>query len=87
MSWLSGCRPIRGHKCSRINLTVWLQELLEDEANGGVPIDLREVTLVDQASVRFLVGAEARRIQIVNCLKYVRSWIATKRRWSAEESL
>ena len=73
MSWLSGCRPIRGHKCSRINLTVWLQELLGDKANGGVSLDLREVTLVDRAAVRFLAGVEATGIRIVNCPEYVRS--------------
>ena len=80
MRWLSGCWPIRGRKCSRTNHTVWPQELLEDKANGRVPLELREVTLVDRAAVRFLAGAEA-TVRIINSSEHLRSWIAAERDW------
>jgi anti-anti-sigma regulatory factor len=56
-----------------------LREFLANEANGRVTLDLTEVTLVDRAAVRFLAGAEAAGIRIVNCPAYVRSWIAAER--------
>jgi hypothetical protein len=42
-------------------------------------LDLKEVTLVGQAAVRFLARVEAEGIRIVNCPGYVRSWIAAER--------
>ena len=50
-----------------------LQEFLTNEATDLVTFDLREVTLVDRAAVRFLAGAEAAGIRLVNCPDYVRS--------------
>ena len=58
-----------------------LQEFLANEADGRVALDLREVTLVDRAAVRFLADAEAAGIRILNCPEYVRSWIAAERDW------
>jgi anti-anti-sigma regulatory factor len=52
-----------------------LQELLASEAHGHIRLDLKDITLVDRAAVRFLARAESARIQIVNCPQYVRSWI------------
>jgi hypothetical protein len=34
------------------------------------------VTLVDREAVRFLASVEAGGVRIVNCPKYVRTWIA-----------
>jgi hypothetical protein len=56
-----------------------LEDLLTEEAHRSVLLDLKEVTLVEREAVRFLVSAEARGIQIVNCPEYVRSWIAAER--------
>jgi anti-anti-sigma regulatory factor len=56
-----------------------LQELLANEASGRVSLDLKDVTLVDRAAVRFLAGAEAAGTRIVNSPKYVRRWIAAER--------
>ncbi len=58
-----------------------LQEFLATEPNGRVTLDLKDVTLVDRAAVRFLAGAEAAGIRIVNCPEYVRSWIAAETDW------
>jgi anti-anti-sigma regulatory factor len=56
-----------------------LQEFLANEPEERVVLDLKDVTLVDRAAVRFLVGVEASGIRIVNCPEYVRSWIAAER--------
>jgi len=61
-----------------------LQEFLTNEATDLVTFDLREVTLVDRAAVRFLAGAEAAGIRLVNCPDYVRSWITAERDWQQE---
>lgn len=58
-----------------------LQEFLANEADGRVALDLKDVTLVDRAVVRFLAGAETAGVRIVNCPGYVRSWIAAERDW------
>lgn len=58
-----------------------LQEFLATEANGPVTLDLRDVTLVDRAAVRFLVRVQAAGIRIINCPEYVRSWIAAESDW------
>jgi hypothetical protein len=56
-----------------------LQEFVANEARRRIVLDLKEVTLVGQAAVRFLVRVEAEGIRIVNCPGYVRSWIAAER--------
>ncbi len=61
-----------------------LQELLTNEATGPVTLDLSDVTLVDRAAVRFLAGAEAAGIRLVNCPDYIRTWIASERDWQQE---
>ena len=58
-----------------------LQEFLANEADGRVTLDLKDVSLVDRAAVRFLAEAEAAGIRIANCPEYVRSWIAAEREW------
>jgi hypothetical protein len=55
-----------------------LQKFLANEADGRVALDLKDVTLVDGAAVRFLAGAETAGVRIVNCFGYVRSWIAAE---------
>jgi anti-anti-sigma factor len=61
-----------------------LQEFLAGEVKGRVTLDLKDVTLVDRAAVRFLAGAEAGGIRIVNCPEYVRSWIAAENEWQRQ---
>ena len=57
---------------------VRLQELLANETLDRVILDLKEVTFADRAAVQFLASAEAAGIRIVNCPRYVRSWITAE---------
>ena len=45
-------------------------------------LDLRDLTLVDQAAVGFLERCEADRVQLKNCPAYIREWITRERRGS-----
>ena len=56
-----------------------LQELLANETVNRVTLDLKEITLVDRVAVQFLADMEAAGVRIVNCPRYVRSWIAAER--------
>jgi len=38
-------------------------------------LDLREVTLVDVAVVRFLITCEAEGIELRHCAPYIREWM------------
>ena len=42
-------------------------------------LDLDEVTLVDVAVVRFLIGCEAEGIELRHCAPYIREWMRTER--------
>ena len=55
-----------------------LEELLATTANGRIVLDLKDVTLVDRAGVRFLARLVSAGTEIVNCPEYVRSWIAAE---------
>jgi hypothetical protein len=55
-----------------------LQELLASETVNRLTLDLKEVTFADRAAVQFLASAEASGIRIVNCPRYVRSWITAE---------
>jgi hypothetical protein len=46
-------------------------------------LDLSEVTLVDIAAVRFLLGCQNQGIELVRCPPYVREWLLRER---AEEA-
>ena len=53
------------------------EALIASEGDGGIVLDLKDVTLVDRAAVRFL-AVEAAGTEIVNCPEYVRIWIAAE---------
>ncbi len=55
-----------------------LQELLANETVYRVTLDLKDVTFAGRTAVQFLASAEAAGIRIVNCPRYVRSWIAAE---------
>jgi len=55
-----------------------LQELLATAAAGRIVLDLKDVTLVDRAAVRFLASVEMAGTEIINCPEYVRSWISAE---------
>ena len=50
-------------------------------------LDLKDVTLVDQAAIRLLARCEAESIVLENCPAYVRDWIAAERRRSRRRKL
>ena len=53
-----------------------LQALLATQESERVVLDLKDVTRVDRAAVRFLARVKAAGAEISNCPEYVRSWIA-----------
>ena len=55
-----------------------LEELLAAAPTGRTVLDLKDVTLVDRAGVRFLARLESAGTEIVNCPEYVRSWITAE---------
>ncbi len=59
-----------------------LQNLVHAQPAPDVVLDLREVTLVDEDVVRFLVQCERKGLRITNGPAYIRAWMS---RVSAEE--
>jgi len=58
-----------------------LKRLRVSEANGhNLVVDMKDVTLVDQSAIRFLVRCEADSVTLENCPAYIRDWIAAERR-------
>ncbi len=55
--------------------------LLGEIAKSDEPtsLDLRDVTIVDLAIVRFLLGCEERGLDLLNCSLYIREWIAREK--------
>ena len=47
-------------------------------------LDLGEITLVDIAAVRFLLGCEDEGIQLIQCPPYVREWMLRERAEGAQ---
>jgi anti-anti-sigma regulatory factor len=57
-----------------------LKTLFDSENSGRrMTLDLKELTLVDQDAVRFLMRCEAGDIQLKNCPPYIREWITRER--------
>ena len=52
-----------------------LETLMAAVSNRLVVLDLADVTLVNREAIGFLAGVEAAGATLVNCPKYVRSWI------------
>jgi anti-anti-sigma regulatory factor len=58
-----------------------LETLINSEANGRrIVLDLKNLTLVNENAITFLVGCEANSITLKNCPAYVREWINAQRR-------
>ena len=47
-------------------------------------LDLREITLVDIAVVRFLISCENEGVELVKCPSYVREWMLRERAEGAQ---
>ena len=50
-----------------------------EHCGPGVILDLDEVDVVDIDAVRFLSASEARDVEVVNCLPYIREWMFQER--------
>ena len=50
-----------------------------EHCGPGVIVDLDEVDVVDIDAVRFLSASEARDVEVVNCLPYIREWMFQER--------
>jgi hypothetical protein len=55
-----------------------LKSQIEGMGHGTV-LDLEHVTLVDVEGVGFLSECEAKGIELVHCLPYIREWITRER--------
>jgi len=61
-----------------------LQRLIDEDAQrGAITLDLREVRLVDREAVDFLARCEANGVRLRYCPAYLRQWITTAERASA----
>jgi anti-anti-sigma regulatory factor len=57
-----------------------LEALIGAEASGlRIVLDLKDLTLVDQDVVSFLVRCEADSIELRNCPAYIREWMTRDR--------
>jgi hypothetical protein len=55
-----------------------LRDLLGQE-KSAVPIDLKDVVLVDREAVKFLALRESTGVELRNCPAYIREWIKRER--------
>jgi len=63
--------------------TAELERLINSEPKGRPMIlDLKDLTLVNENAITFLVRSEANSITLKNCPPYVREWITRQRRGS-----
>ena len=60
-----------------------METLISSEANERrIALDLKNLTLVNENAITFLVRCEANSITLKNCPAYVREWINAQRRES-----
>jgi hypothetical protein len=57
-------------------LTELEKTFAEECGSRKVAVDLKDVRLADQDTVRFLAVYEAHGIQLLNCPPYIREWIS-----------
>jgi anti-anti-sigma regulatory factor len=51
-----------------------------EQCTDSPKLDLKDVTLLDRQSVRFLIQCEFQGVQLVNCPLFIQEWIARERR-------
>ena len=58
-----------------------LEEVEQEIRDSGleVVLDLRELSLVDVQTVRFLGRCESRGVRLANCSAFIRHWIAREK--------
>ena len=57
-----------------------------DECAEAPKLDLKDVNLLDQPSVRFLLRCASQGIQLVNCPLYIQEWISRERHRAAPQA-
>jgi anti-anti-sigma regulatory factor len=57
----------------------YLEAPLNAESGGGIVLDSKDLTLVDQDVVRFLRHCETGSIELKNCRAYIREWLNGER--------
>jgi hypothetical protein len=63
-----------------------LETLIGSEAKGRrIVLDLKDVTLVNENAITFLVRCGANSITLMNCPAYVREWMNVQRRENERE--
>ena len=55
-------------------------QINSEETGRRIVLELKDLTLVNEDAVRFLVRCEANSITLENCPAYVREWIKVQRR-------
>ena len=57
-----------------------LKNLIDAEPERcGIVLDLKELVLVDRATVRFLKRCDSNGIELRNCSAYIRQWITREK--------
>src|ERR1700722_19124074 len=51
-----------------------------EHCTDSLKLDLKNVSILDRLSVRFLIRCESQGIQLVNCPLYIEEWITRERR-------
>ena len=58
-----------------------LKTMISSETNGRrIILDLKDLTLVNENAITFLMNCEANSIALKNCPAYIREWITRQRR-------
>lgn len=77
---------IRGAGCTILRLVGRLDAEYLPELNaqiqareGGIALELDELTLVDRDAIRFFIDCETQGIELRGCPAYIREWIARER--------
>lgn len=55
-----------------------IQSAMNDGCSPKI-LDLTEVTIIDVAVVRFLIGCENEGVKLAHCPAYIREWIVRER--------
>jgi len=58
-----------------------------NEAGAHTVLDLGEVTLVDVAGVRFLMGCEREGVELTQCPPFVSEWMLRERAEGADQTV
>ena len=60
--------------------TAELENMIRSETRGQrIILDVKDLTLVGQSDIDFLVRCETAGVRLVKCARYVRDWVAKQR--------